>query len=70
MKVEVFKYCTEIHGVDRYGKFLIRIQKDCSQMQIETEDNGDSYVDINFRELKIIRDAITDVLNKFENEDH
>jgi len=54
----------EINGNDNNGEFTIRIQKDCSQMQMETQDS-DSYIDLNYRELKQIRDSITEVLDGF-----
>lgn len=53
-----------MQGVDDNGEFLIRIQKDCSQLQMETEDD-DVYIDVNYRELKTIRDSITEVLDGF-----
>lgn len=68
MKIKKTEHYTEIKGVDNNGKFLIRIQKDCSRFQIETEDN-DTYIDVNFSELKIIRDTITEVLDGFGKAD-
>lgn len=64
MQILETNYYTEIKGVDDNGEFLVRIQKDCSQLYIETAD-GDAFIGVNYRELKIIRDAITEVLDGF-----
>ena len=64
MKIKKTKHYIEVRGVDQNGKFLIRIQKDCSQLQMETEGN-DAYIDISYRELKTIYDAIAEVLESF-----
>lgn len=68
MEIEKSKHYTEVRGVDRNGDFLIRIQKDCSQLQLETADD-EAYINVNYRELKTIRDAITEVLNDFGKAD-
>jgi hypothetical protein len=61
MDVKKKEHYIEINGVDINGDFLIRIYKDCSQLQLETEDNK-AYINLNYRELNIIRNAITEVL--------
>lgn len=68
--MEILKtaHYVEIQGVDNNGEFTVRIQKDCSQLQMETEDN-DSYIDLNYRELKQIRDSISEVLEGFAQAD-
>ena len=58
----------QIRALDNNGKFLIRIQKDCSQLEIQTENNN-AYIDINYLELKTIRDALTEVLDAFDKAD-
>ena len=68
MEIKKTEHHIEVRGVDNNGEFLIRIQKDCSQLQMETEDN-DAYIDVNYRELKTIRDAITVVLDGFGKAD-
>lgn len=64
MKIEKTEHFIEIKGIDDNGEFKIRIQKDCSQLQLETEDN-EAFCDVNHRELKIIRDAISEILDQF-----
>ena len=64
MEIKKTAHYIEINGNDNNGEFTIRIQKDCSQIQMETEDS-DSYIDLNYRELKQIRDSITKVLDGF-----
>ena len=64
MEITKLEHFIEVKGVDNNGEFKLRIQKDCSQMQLETVDN-DAYIDINYQELKTIRDVITEVLNGF-----
>lgn len=68
MEIKKTEHYIEVNGVDNNGEFKIRIQKDCSQLQMETEDN-DAYIDVNYRELKTIRDAITEVLDGFGQAD-
>lgn len=68
MEIKKTEHYIEVRGVDNNGEFSIRIQKDCSQLQMETEDN-DAYIDVNYRELKTIRDAITEVLDGFGKAD-
>lgn len=68
MEIKKTEHYIEVRGVDNNGEFLIRIQKNCSQLQMETEDNN-AYIDVNYRELKTIRDAITDVLEGFGKAD-
>jgi hypothetical protein len=68
MEIKKTEHYIQVKGVDKNGEFLIRIQKDCSQMQMETEDN-DAYIDVNYLELKTIRDAITEVLDGFGKAD-
>lgn len=68
MEIIKTKHYIEVKGVDDNGEFLIRIQKNCSQLQMETEDN-DAYIDVNYYELKTIRDAITEVLEGFGKAD-
>lgn len=68
MEVIKKQHNIQVKGVDDNGEFLIRIQKDCSQLQMKTEDN-DAYIDVNYRELKTIRDAITEVLDEFDKAD-
>jgi len=46
---------------DGNGEFSIEIQKDCSQIRIDLEDDN-VYFDTNKKELEIIRDAINDIL--------
>lgn len=64
MEIKRSKNYIEINGSDENGEFKIKILNDCSQMQMETEDN-ESYVNLNYRQLKQIRDSITEVLECF-----
>lgn len=64
MEVKRTKHYIEFHSSDNNGEFKIRVQKDCSQLQMETDD-GDSYVDVNYGELKAIRDCINEALESF-----
>ncbi len=69
MQIKKTKHSIEVHGIDINGKFLIRIIctiKNHSQVQIETEDDN-AYFNVNYQELKTIRDAITEVLDGFDN---
>lgn len=64
MDIKKTDNCIEVKSADYNGEFLIRILKDCSQLQMETE-NSESYIDVNYSELKTIRDAITEVLDGY-----
>lgn len=64
MEIIKTEYYIEVKGFDNYGDFLIRIQKDCTSLQMETGNNN-AFIDVNYRELKTIRDAITEVLDEF-----
>ena len=68
MKIKKTEHYIEVNGIDNNGEFKIRILKDCSQLQMETEDS-DGYIDVNYRELRAIRDAITEVLYGFGQAD-
>jgi len=68
MEIKKTEHYIGINGVDNNGEFRIRVQKDCSQLRMETENNY-AYIDVNYRELKAIRDAITEVLNGFGKAD-
>jgi hypothetical protein len=61
MQINNTKHYIEVIGLDDNGEFTVRIQKDCTQLQLET-GNDDAYIDVNYNELKTIRDAITEVL--------
>jgi hypothetical protein len=65
IKTKENEHYIQLDGRDNQGDFLIRIQKDCSQLQMETEDN-DAYIDTNYNELKSIRDALTKVLDGYD----
>lgn len=64
MNIIKTKHYVEIRGVDNKGEFLIRIHKDCSQLQMET-NNSHEWIDTNYRGLRTIRDALTEVLQDF-----
>jgi len=64
MQVENNDYFTEIGGIDEYGEFKLCIQNDCSQIRLEC-DNGEAYINVDYAELKTIRDSITQVLDKY-----
>jgi len=66
MQIIEKKHYIQIYGLDNNGEFFIRILRDCSQLQMQTNDNH-AYIDINYRELKNIRDTITDVLDGFDS---
>lgn len=68
MKIERNEHFIKISGSDNNGEFNIEIQNDCSQIRIETDCN-DAYIDVNYRELKIIMNTITEVLDKFSKTD-
>lgn len=61
MDIKRTEHYIEIIGEDDNGKFTIRIQKNSSQLQIET-GNSEAFIDINYYELKTIHDAIAEVL--------
>ncbi len=67
MKIKKTDHYIQINGIDNQGEFKIEIQKDCSQMRIESGDDS-AFIDLNYRELKVIRDCITEVLDDaFQN---
>lgn len=55
----------QFNGYDINGEYKVEIQRDCSQVRVETGDS-DAYIDTNYTELKAIRDAITEVLTNYE----
>ena len=57
MKIKDTEYYSELKFRDPYGKVTIRVQKDLSQIALETA-NGDCYADIDRNELEAIRDFI------------
>ncbi len=61
MKVIETEYFIEFQSADNRGIFRIQIQKNGSQLRIDTED-GDVYFDTNFEELKSIRDCLSEVI--------
>jgi len=61
MEIKRTEHYIEINGVDNNGDFKIYLLKDCSQLQIETPDSS-VCIDVDFKELKIIRDCINEVL--------
>lgn len=66
--MEIIKndYYIELHGINDDGEYIVRIHKDCSQLQIETGlDNA--FIDTNLRQLKSIRDAITEIIDLNDN---
>ncbi len=64
MDIKKTEHFIQVSGVDDNGEFLIRIQKDCSQLQMQTFDDN-AYINVNYLELKTIRNAITEVLDGF-----
>ncbi|CAM2903274.1 hypothetical protein [Flavobacterium frigoris] len=69
MDIKKTEYYIEINGNDNNGEFMIRIQKDCCQLQIETEDN-DAYIDVSYAKLKTIRNTINEILEGYEKLNH
>lgn len=65
MNIEKAATYTEITSTDENGEYLIRIHHDCTQVQIERDDDL-AYFDCNHRELKAIRDAISEVLDGYD----
>lgn len=63
MGIKETDYYIELKGGSDTEPFLIRIQKDCSQISIEKEDGDGAYIDVYKSELKLIRDVINKVLN-------
>ena len=54
---------------DQYGIFELRIHKDCSQIQLETQIEGDFggdsvFADVSIKELIAINDMIKRILDK------
>lgn len=66
MEVVKSDHYTEVKGFDEFGEISFRILNDCSQIQINTAFD-DAYINVNHEELMIIRDAITQVLEKFDS---
>ena len=62
MKIEQTANYIEVSGKDINGEFTVRIQNDGSQIQMETE-NGDAYIDTDNDLLRVIRDAISKVID-------
>ena len=65
METNITEDYIEFISSDNNGEFKVIILKDCSQLQIETND-GYSYIDISFKELKEIRNCINEALDVFE----
>jgi len=65
METNITEDYIEFISIDNNGEFRVIILKDCSQLQIETND-GNSYIDISFIELKEIRNCINKVLDAFD----
>lgn len=61
MKVEKLEYYTEAITRDEDGEVSLQIQNDCSQIRIKKEWE-DSYLDIDKKDLIIIRDMINGLL--------
>lgn len=57
MKIKNTEHYSELKFRDPYGKVTIRIQKDLSQITLETA-NGDCYADTDKKDLEAIRDFI------------
>lgn len=57
MEINSTEYYSELKFKDPYGKVTIRIQKDLSQIALETS-NGDCYADTDKNDLEAIRDFI------------
>lgn len=64
MRKTITKHYISVTGTDENGEFEIQIQTDCSQLRIQA-DNSDVFIDVDFNELKTIRDAITQVLDGY-----
>lgn len=65
MHITKTEHYFDVNGVDNNGTFTIRIFKNCSQLQMNTDDS-EAYVCLNYSELKTIRDAISEVIDEFE----
>lgn len=61
MQVTVNNHYTTINGADDESEFEIQIQNDCSQIRIQ-KDLDSVFMNVNCRELKIIRDTLTDII--------
>ena len=64
MKTAETKHYISVAGTDENGEFEIQIQNDCSQLRIRA-DNSDVFIDVDYNELKTIRNAITQVLDGY-----
>ena len=61
MKTKNTDHYTELIFKDHYGKVIIRIQKDFSQISLDS-DNGDAYADTNKEILTELRDVLNKIL--------
>ena len=61
MNIKRTEHFIEYQSGDNNGEFIIRVQKDCSQLQMETADS-DAFVDVNLKELTDIRDCLTEAI--------
>lgn len=66
MNITHTQFYIDIASCDENGEFILRIYKDGSQIQLNTSDDN-AYINVNYRELRIIRDAINEVLNFDKN---
>lgn len=57
MKIVNKEHYSELKFKDNYGKVIIRIQKDLSQIALDTE-NGDCYADIDKEVLIELRNLL------------
>lgn len=67
MKVVEKKYQFIFQSEDGYGKFELRVHKDCSQIQLETGIGyfrSEAFANTSGRELMAIRDMLNRILEK------
>lgn len=62
MQIIKTEHYIQFTSTDNNGVYRISIQKDCSQIRVDTED-GDVYIDTNRKELTAIMDCIKEVLD-------
>lgn len=64
MKIKRNEHFIQFISSDDSGEFKISIQKDCSQVRLET-GNGEAFINTNLKELKAMRDCLNEVINQY-----
>lgn len=63
MKIDEFKYYTELNSGDTHGDWSIQVEKNCNQIRIYTNDQSEFiFIDTNRNELIALRNMLTNII--------